>query len=62
MLAFGLGTAPALVGIGFASGPLGRRLAGRGPRLAAAAVTVLGIVLLWRGIMVPLPAAGHACH
>jgi hypothetical protein len=63
MFAFGLGTAPALVGVGFASGPIGRRLAGRGPRLAAVAVTLLGVVMLWRGMMVPLPAAGgHACH
>lgn len=63
MAAFGLGTAPALLGVGFASGPIGRRLAGRGPRLAAVAVTLLGVVMLWRGVMVPLPAAGgHACH
>ena len=63
MGAFGLGTAPALVGVGFASGPLGRRLAGRGPRLAAVAVTLLGVLLLWRGVMVPIPTpGGHPCH
>jgi sulfite exporter TauE/SafE len=64
MAAFGAGTAPALLGIGFASGPIGRLFAGRGLRVAAVAVTLVGVLLIWRGVMVPTPAAGagHACH
>jgi len=57
MLAFGLGTAIALFGIGIASSFAGARLGPWSNRLAAVSVTVFGVVLLWRGI-----AAHPICH
>ena len=58
MLAFGLGTASALLGIGLASSAVGSRLGPWSNRLAAASMLLLGAMLLWRG----LAAAGPQCH
>jgi uncharacterized protein len=58
MLAFGLGTAVALVAVGTASSFAGLRLAGRwSNRLAAVSMVVAGAVILWRGLR-----AGPICH
>lgn len=59
MLAFGLGTAQALLGIGFASNFLGRFLGSWSNRLAAVSLFLVGVFLLWRGLT---PAAGPHCH
>lgn len=59
MAAFGLGTFPAMLGMGWlgrALGPVWRR---RGVRLAAAFILVLGLVTLARGV-IPLTAHGLA--
>jgi uncharacterized protein len=65
MAAFGVGTAPALV----AAGWLGSRLSGRSRRLgewiAAAAVIIMGLMVLWRGLkflMADPSAAADGCH
>jgi len=50
MLAFGLGTVPALAGFGAASGLLGARARGWFAPVAAAAVVVLGAVTLVQGL------------
>jgi len=50
MLAFGLGTTPALAGFGAASGLLGTRARGWFAPAAAAAVVVLGAVTLVQGL------------
>jgi uncharacterized protein len=50
MLAFGLGTVPALAGFGAASGLLGTRARGWFAPVAAAAVVVLGAVTLAQGL------------
>ena len=52
MLAFGLGTTPALAGFGAASGLLGARARGWFAPAAAAAVVVLGAVTLVQGLAV----------
>jgi len=51
MLAFGLGTAGALLGLGLASSFI--RPARWSTRVAAAGVTITGAVLLWRGLAAP---------
>lgn len=50
MLAFGIGTVPALAGFGVASGLLGARARGWFAPIAAAAVVVLGAVTLAQGV------------
>ncbi len=65
MLAFGLGTAGALLAIGMFSSALRLRLNRWGSQFAAAGVTLMGILLLWRGSLPNLLMRGgyhHACH
>jgi sulfite exporter TauE/SafE len=56
-LAFGLGTALALFGMGVASSFAGARLGPWSNRLAAISVMIFGAILLWRGL-----AARPICH
>jgi len=56
MLAFGLGTSAALLALGFASSLAGLRLGRWSTRLAAVCVMAAGVVLIWRGLTVPV------CH
>ena len=56
MLAFGLGTSAALLVLGFASSLAGLRLGRWSTRVAAVCVVVAGVVLVWRGLTVPV------CH
>jgi len=51
MLAFGLGTASALLALGIFSSALRIRLNRWGSQLAAVGVTLMGAVLMWRGMM-----------
>lgn len=57
MLAFGLGTAGALAGIGVVSSLAGPRLGRWSNRVAAVAVMLFGAILLWRGL-----TAKPVCH
>ena len=57
MLAFGTGTAAALLGMGFVASFAGLRLGNWSNRLAAVSVMVFGAILLWRGL-----AAAPVCH
>jgi sulfite exporter TauE/SafE len=56
MLAFGLGTSAALLALGLTSSLAGLRVGQWSTRVAAVCVMVSGVVLIWRGLMVP------ACH
>jgi sulfite exporter TauE/SafE len=56
MLGFGLGTVSALFTLGMFSSAVGLNFGRWGSRLAAVSVTLLGAVLVWRGVM-PLVAA-----
>ena len=58
MLAFGLGTVPALLVLGYGASTLNVRLRGRLFRLAAVLVTLVGVQLMLRG----LAALGVAPH
>jgi sulfite exporter TauE/SafE len=61
MLAFGLGTVPALAGFGLASGLLGRRTRGWLFAAGAALVVVLGLLTMARSVAalgLPMPMAG----
>ena len=66
MVAFGLGTAGSLLLLGIFSSALSFRLGRWGSRLAAVSVTLLGIFLVWRGLMpmmaAPTTSAAPACH
>jgi len=66
MMAFGLGTAGALIALGLFSSAIRWKLNRWGNRLAAASVIVMGIFLLWRGVMPGMLMAGmhatHGCH
>ncbi len=54
MLAFGMGTSVALLGVGMASSLAGGRLGGRwSNRVAAVSIAIAGVVLLWRGLAAP---------
>jgi hypothetical protein len=53
MLAFGLGTAVALLAVGMASSFAGARLGRWSTQVAAASIMVAGGVLLWRGLAAP---------
>lgn len=55
MAFFGLGIVPALVVTGYASTFLGERLRRWGDRLASVTIILMGIMLLLRGLNVPLP-------
>ena len=57
MVAFGMGTAVALFGVGVASSAAGLRMGGWGNRVAGASILLAGAVLVWRGL-----AAGPVCH
>jgi sulfite exporter TauE/SafE len=56
MLAFGLGTLPALVGLGAMGGLLGTRARGTALAAAGAIVVVLGFVVTYQGLMFALGA------
>jgi sulfite exporter TauE/SafE len=60
MLAFGAGTALALVGIGVFSNYIGARLGRWSNELAGASLLLMGAFLLWRGLL--QVAAAHSCH
>ena len=64
MLAFGLGTAGALFALGLFSSAIRIRLNRWGSQLAAAGVTVMGALLIWRGSMSGMLMMGgmHAHH
>jgi hypothetical protein len=51
MLAFGLGTVPAMLGVSLLAGALGNRACGRGRILAGVAVVALGLWTLYEGIV-----------
>ncbi len=57
MLAFGSGTAVALLSMGALSSFAGLRLGSWSNRLAAVSVMIFGAILLWRGL-----AASPVCH
>jgi len=67
MIAFGLGTAASLLGIGILSSALNLKIARYGNRLAAVSVLLLGLFLVGRGVM-PLITSAQAveevpaCH
>jgi sulfite exporter TauE/SafE len=56
MLSFGLGTSAALLALGFTSSLAGFRVGPWSTRVAAVCVMASGVVLIWRGLMVPV------CH
>ena len=62
MLAFGLGTAGALFALGMFSSAIRIRLNRWGSQLAAAGVTVMGIMLVWRGTMPGMLTMGGHMH
>jgi sulfite exporter TauE/SafE len=57
MMAFGLGTAVALLGMGMVSSIAGLRMGGWGNRVAGASILIAGAILIWRGL-----TAGPVCH
>lgn len=65
MAAFGLGTAGSLMLLGIFSSAISFKLGRWGSHLAAISVTLLGVFLVWRGLM-PLmqsqSSAAPACH
>jgi len=62
MLAFGLGTAGALVVLGMFSSAIRMRLNRWGSQLAAASVTLMGMLLVWRGSMSGMLMMGGHMH
>jgi hypothetical protein len=62
MLAFGLGTAGALLALGMFSSAIRLRLNRWGSQLAAAGVTLMGVLLLWRGSMAGMLMMGSHMH
>ena len=62
MLAFGLGTASALLTIGMFSSAIRLHLNRWGSRLAAAGVTLMGMFLLWRGTLSDMIVVGGHLH
>ncbi len=62
MLAFGLGTAGALLALGLFSSAIRLRLNRWGSQLAAAGVTLMGILLIWRGTMPSMLMMGGHMH
>ncbi len=52
MLAFGIGTVPALAGLGVASGLIGARARGWFSLATAGLVVALGLVVLWQGLAI----------
>ncbi len=62
MAAFGLGMAGPLLGVGVFSSVINRRLGLSGPRLAAVGVALMGGLLVWRGMLLPMSAHMHHGH
>ncbi len=62
MLAFGSGTAGALLALGVFSSAIRMRVNRWGSQLAAAGVTLMGILLVWRGTMPGMLMLGGHMH
>ena len=62
MLAFGAGTAGALLASGIFAAPLQRHFARHGGRIAASAMIAAGLFIAWRGSIAPPQSGGPACH
>jgi sulfite exporter TauE/SafE len=62
MLAFGVGTAVALLAIGISSSSLRMQVNRWGPQLAAIAFVVMGAWLIWRGSMPAMLVMEHHMH
>lgn len=65
MFAFGLGTAATLFTLGLFSSALRIRLNRWGSQLAAVGITLMGVLLVWRGSMPGMQMMehhAHACH
>jgi len=62
MLAFGLGTAGSLVALGMFSSVIRVRLNRFGSQLAAAGITLMGVLLVWRGTMPGMLLTGGHMH
>lgn len=62
MLAFGLGTAGALFTLGIFSSTVRMRFNRWGSRVAAAGVTLMGVLLVWRGTMPGMMMMEHHMH
>lgn len=62
MLAFGLGTAGALLALGVFSSAIRMRVSRWGSQLAAAGVTLMGLLLVWRGTMPGMLMLGGHMH
>jgi len=62
MLAFGLGTAGSLLAIGLFSSAIRGRITRWGSQFAAASVTLMGLALVWRGLMPQLMMMGGHVH
>lgn len=62
MLAFGLGTAGSLVALGMFSSAIRMRLNRFGSQLAAAGITLMGLLLVWRGTMPGMLLTGGHMH
>jgi uncharacterized protein len=58
MLAFGAGIVPALLATGIASSFFGTRLRASANRIAAFTIILMGILLIFRGVGVPMPFMG----
>ena len=59
MALFGLGIVPALLATGYASSLLGETMRRWGDKLAAVTIILMGLMLLTRGLGIPLPWMGH---
>jgi sulfite exporter TauE/SafE len=59
MAAFAAGTAGPLLGLGVFSAVINRRIGLRGPSWAAAGVVMMGVVLIWRGLVTPVSHMHH---
>ena len=62
MLAFGLGTAGSLIVLGMFSSAIRLRLNSWGNQLAALGVTLMGVLLVWRGTMPEMLMMEHHMH
>jgi len=62
MLAFGLGTAGSLVALGVFSSAIRMQFNRFGSQLAAAGITLMGVLLVWRGTMPGMLLTGGHMH
>ena len=62
MFGFGLGTAGALLALGIFSSALRIRLNRWGSQLAAVGITLMGVLLVWRGTMPGMQMLEHHMH